>query len=297
VEELNPYKLLLALSTKDVKVALMEIDKIVNFGADLEIYTQGVLENLRWLLLKKSGLDVLEDEDSQLKEIEGKFEKVELLGLINLFTKAALEIKTSTITQLPLELAVVEWCEGGGRSEFGKRLGESSNASVPPSAGYGLVRQSANGPSEDIASRLHSPRAEEKNDETSQNLSGSPHANGSLKVILERWDELLAGVKPLNHSVEALLRACRPIKLDGNDLTLEVFYKFHKERLETDKCRLIVEEVASQLLGLPVKLKCVLGEKKNTDDTDKATGNTDIIDESDDIIEVASGIFNGKIVD
>jgi len=50
--------------------------------------------------------------------------------------------------------------------------------------------------------------------------------------------------------------------MEGNFLTLEVFYKFHKERLETEKCRSIVEEIASQILDAPIRLKCVLGEKK-----------------------------------
>jgi len=281
IEELQPDKLLLALAQKEVKAALLEIDRVVNFGADLEVYTQSLLENLRWLLLNKAGLTVLEmKEETLLKEMESKFEKVDLLRLINLFTKAALEIKTSPIAQLPLELAVVEWCEGDGRAEFGKRLGESSDASpvpdgnrasVPTKSGYGRRRR----PNEDIASRLHSPRA-------IKNEGGD-----NLKEILEKWDELLAGVKPLNYSVEALLRATRPIKMDGHNLTLEVFYKFHKERLETDRCRLIVEEVASQLLGVPVQLKCILGEKKPNFEPKT----------EDNILDVANKIFNGKIVD
>jgi hypothetical protein len=82
--------------------------------------------------------------------------------------------------------------------------------------------------------------------------------------------------------------------MDGHDLTLEVFYKFHKERLETEKCRAIVEEVASQLLGLPVRLKCILGEKKNNFEP-KAEETPAVVEEN--ILDIANKIFNGKIVD
>jgi len=90
-----------------------------------------------------------------------------------------------------------------------------------------------------------------------------------------KWNDILEQVKPLNHSVQALLRASRPADFDGQKLTLEVFYKFHKERLETAKCREIVEQVTSQILATPVRLSCVLGKKK----------------EKKDIVELAENIF------
>jgi len=319
IEELQPDKLLLALAEKNIKTALLEIDRVVNFGADLEVYTQSLLENLRWLLLNKAGLTVLEmEEETLLKEMESKFDKVDLLRLINLFSRATLEIKTSSIAQLPLELAVIEWNEMSHGSDSGStslqtQASRQSRDTVSPANQRADLMKTS--------SHADPPHAGIK-DEASQNLSGSLHGQtvdqnspaspksldggGSkmvpssfknetgLKEILARWDELLAGVRPLNHSVEALLRACRPIKLDGQNLTLEVFYKFHKERLETEKCRLIVEEVASQLLGLPVKLKCILGEKKNSFIEDKVE---EIQEVENDILDVANKIFNGKIVD
>jgi len=289
IEELQPYKLLKALVEQDVKMALLEIDRVVNFGADLEVYTQGLLENLRWLLLKKSGLDILEDEDSQIKEMEEKFEKVDLLRLINLFAKAALEIKTSTITQLPLELAVIEWNESRKSREslFSETRGganDNSRQNSPSLNDQPIQKSKDNSNENQTADQYSSKRIP----------SSSSIIKGSLKLILEKWDELLAGVRPLNHSVEALLRAARPIKLDGPNLTLEVFYKFHKERLETEKCRVIVEEIASQLLGLPVRLKCILGEKKNDFVEPKVEEEQEA---SNDILDVANKIFNGKIVD
>ena len=80
-----------------------------------------------------------------------------------------------------------------------------------------------------------------------------------LEQVKSKWPEILAKVKPLNHSIEALLRSSRPIKAEEEMITLEVFYRFHKERLEAEKCRQVVETVASQILNRPIHLRYVLG--------------------------------------
>jgi len=64
--------------------------------------------------------------------------------------------------------------------------------------------------------------------------------------------------------------------------------------LETIKCRQIVEEVASNLLSLPVKIKCVLGEKRPIQVPHQESQPKE---EKDDIIDIANDIFNGKLID
>lgn len=92
---------------------------------------------------------------------------------------------------------------------------------------------------------------------------------GDVAVVLEKWPEILRTVKPFNHSVEALLRSTKPVSFDGKNLLLEVFYQFHKDKLETEKCRQIVEDGVSTVLNQPgILLKLRLGhqEKKPTED-------------------------------
>ena len=119
-----------------------------------------------------------------------------------------------------------------------------------------------------------------------------------LARVKSRWTEVLASIRPLNHSVEALLRASRPLEFDGERLVLEVFYKFHKERLETEKCRRLVEKVTSQVLERPIKLQCVLGAREPA----KAPGGFRAPNNfgkaaSYDIIKAAEEIFSGKLID
>ena len=83
-----------------------------------------------------------------------------------------------------------------------------------------------------------------------------------LEIIEEKWGSLLTAVKPLNYAVEAFLRATRPKAVQGNTLMLEVFYPFHKDRLEEQKNRKIVEEGISKVFGMDLGFECVLSKNK-----------------------------------
>lgn len=246
-EELSPKKLLTLLAKKDVKASLLEIDRIVMVGGDLNVYLQQILDSLRLVLLNKVGL----------KEVSGSIEInhlniEEIKLLVSLFSQAYTEQKLSPIPQLPLELAVIEFCS-------------------KPENNDPLPKKPKNNP--------------------------SPQKRAKLAEVEAKWPEILANVKPLNHSIEALLRACRPIKIDGQTLTLEVFYKFHKERLETEKCRQVVEEAASQILGNPIRLSCILGQKPNRPAVanpveDKDFKGSQEPAERRNIVDLANDIFN-----
>jgi len=77
----------------------------------------------------------------------------------------------------------------------------------------------------------------------------------------DQWQELMRQVKPLNHSVEALLRSCVPAKVTGRKLLIRAFYPFHKEKLEEPKNRALLEEVAKEVYGKRLKLRVELAEK------------------------------------
>jgi len=245
--ELDPKKLLTILGAKDVRQALLEIDRIVGAGADLSIFVQQLLTRLRHEMLARLGA-----EEEKYAEIQS-LTLSQIKQLIKLFSQAYRELKFSPIPQLPLELAAVDFC--------------------------GQKKESSNKPKGNGKNSLKNP--------SSPPLPPSSSNNGELKDVKKKWSAILAGVKPLNHSVQALMRSCRPVSFDGKTLTLAVFYKFHKERLEAAKCRQIIEDVTSQILAKPVRMVCVLAKKEKS--TAKPSS-------KEDIVELAANIFNGKIV-
>ena len=119
-------------------------------------------------------------------------------------------------------------------------------------------------------------------------LNTSSSLTTQFEQIENAWTDVLKGVVVHNHGVQALLKATKPITLDGNALVLEVFYKFHKERLETPKNRKIVELVLSEIFGEDISLDCHLSDERPAPRTKNESGEL-----TDMNIKVSSDIGSG----
>jgi len=292
VREAGPEKLLEYLVEKDARGAILEIGRVVEQGVNLWWYSEELLKLLRLGLLAKFGVEVPGELNTEApafaKASAGKLKIEEIKNLIEIFSRAAVELKTAIISQLPLEMAVIEFC----------------TLTTHPRP-----------------TRLQSPKATAFGGQATHNLPSpqdfapSSPSNPSFGFICEKWPEIVKEVGPKNHSVQAFLRAARPKDFDGENLVLEVFYEFHKTQLESDKCRRLVEETIAMILEMPVKIKCVLGQKpspksqaggENQSDnyrldlsreSQESNQGSDFSDVSDsDIMTIAEEIF-GKTVD
>ena len=146
----------------------------------------------------------------------------ELEKFLQLLIEAGRQEKFVEIDQLPLELAVVDFAK-----DFSPEKSEEFETEKPEE------------------------KAEEK---------PITKVDLTMAVVEEKWPEVLAAVKPFNHSVEAFMRSARPKRVEENRLILEVFYPFHKDRLEEEKNRKIVEEGLAKIFDCRLLLNCVLSE-------------------------------------
>lgn len=104
----------------------------------------------------------------------------------------------------------------------------------------------------------------------------------------EQWTQILLNVREKNASIEALLRSSKPMSFDGKTLTLGVYYKFHKERLEAGNNRQTLEDVLHNVYGVNVLVDCVLAQKPNIPVAPKEV----VLEEpKKDIAQVAKEIF------
>lgn len=241
------HKLLEILSQEKV-IDLDSVKKVLgqskgtNIELMAELYLEGktgmVLEELRkvdeagvdWLVMVRDLLDHLR---GILKAEYGIGEKKKDFGVsrvrqvLSVLAKAALEIKGAVIEVLPLEIAAVE-------------LGKDE------------VKKMAIQPEE-------KPIVDTKDEQGEDRIHKSVIGSVSIDQVVARWDELLKILAPKNHSVAGLLRATRPKAIEDGKLVIEVFYQFHKEQLEQDSKRRLLEEALSETLGLSA-VKLVLGE-------------------------------------
>jgi DNA polymerase-3 subunit gamma/tau len=221
------------LAKKETKMAIEEIEDAVAKGMGADNLVELLLLRLRTALLARVGVG---------EGLLDKFTKEDLIALINLFSQATVKLKVTPIEQLPLEVAIIEWCEEGENTS-----GDKENTLEPAETSMQGKTMEGNILAKETTFKKEVPEI---------NLNKS-----RLKEISDEiWKKILITIRPINTSVEALLRAARPIAYDGRNLTLGVFYRFHKERLEDVSHRKILEDVAAAILGNPVRVNCLLTE-------------------------------------
>jgi len=208
-------KFLEAVEKKELPRALKIISQLVSDGIDIKTFLTNCLTVLESNLL--SGKNV--------SDIIGRF--TEAYGLM----------KISPIAQLPLEVAVVEYC-----------------GVVIPTKPEGRLEES------------HTQKVIEKDPSAPASpAGGSPGMTSlgllTLEKLTEHWTDFIAELKPYNHSVAAVLRSARPKSVEHGIVTIEAFYPFHKDKLSESKTKDILVTVLKKLFGEKVKVEIVLGKK------------------------------------
>ena len=155
---------------------------------------------------------------------------------------AAEKIKQSPLPLLPIELALLSVAVERERAQSGMEI---KRVTEQPTE---LVRQIR---TEKVAEE------EEKENVVAVNYEG-PLA--SIDRVKSEWTSFLNSLAPRNQSIAGLLRSAAPLTVVGRDLTLEVFYPFHKDQLEQDTKRRILEEAVAAVWG-KMNVRCVLGHK------------------------------------
>lgn len=169
-----------------------------------------------------------------------------IIDLAELLIQSSILMKDSPIEELPLQIAIVKWCPTERDPDLQDSVNEEINIKEIPEIPQEVIK------------------ADFDNE--------------------EMWQKILSSIKPINASLEALLRSSKPINYDGVTLTLGVYYKFHKERLEDATHRRVVEDVITKVLNNQTKINCTL---MNTPLVAPLTETKDT-----DIIRVAEEIFS-----
>lgn len=248
-----------ALINKKASLAIKTINKVFEEGIDLNLWSGELLKHFRDLLFVKSGAtEQVEDLTEELiADVKKQAEQIDIVWLTKAIEKlmeALRNIKSSFIPQLPLEVFIVELTleekSRGGR--YDNDDNDEPSLHVP----------------EKIEKVLKEQKKKEETEDKDEQESGDSEelvaANTALTLenIEEKWKEVLVKSKELNHSITALLKAGRPISMEKDFLVFEVSYPFHKERLESNKNRQLIEGLLEEIYGTVIKVRCVLCKEK-----------------------------------
>lgn len=98
-----------------------------------------------------------------------------------------------------------------------------------------------------------------------------------LHTIQEAWPNIIDKLKTLRNTLYPILQEAKPVKLTGGELTLELSYQFHKNKLEQKKIN--AETFLSQFFQTPIKVIIEL-QSPNTSvvlQTDGSVTKSDVI--------------------
>lgn len=232
------------LFEKDTKRALRLVSKLMEQGVDMKYFLEQMIGELHTMLLVEVGV-----EDARGPVATPRFNIEEIKELISLLTRAYGELKYAVLPQLPLEIAIIEWGieKKDNTEESAGRLPHVAN-----DARQALPKKS----SQPLSLSERRLRKDDSSSDVKSKSAFSSFASGQAPSAI--WQELIAKIKPYNHSVAGVLRSCSIKSFDGGELVIETNYKFHKERLEERKIKELLEKIAEEIIGDKIIISVVL---------------------------------------
>ncbi len=255
-------------------------------GTDLRQLHRQTLELLRAALLLNWGsgdsLDLPNHVTAQLQELVGRLPAWRIVSAVRIWGEV--NLRYDAPSTLPLELAVVEICQGQAPAPVaqttaqsaapaGRSAPPSSVAPTPASTGRNQARETRPAPQPVAEAPPREPQAPQAGPAPVAPIPPDP---GSPDPGLEEGGDLAqawaATVKALGrhkgkkYNLGALLRDCRPgnVLLEEETLVLGFAHRTHMERMQEEmedpKSRGVVTETIDQLFGRHYEFKITLTE-------------------------------------
>ena len=252
-----------ALVAKNMSAGLEKISALVEDGVNLPQFANDTIELLRIMMIAKSGADIktlgLDLNDvvkKELRSLEQNITYSELLGLADLFLKRKLEIKTSPILQLPLEMLVIEWCN------------RSQNLQVESQKSYDT--QSNNLIEKENSEKI---KIEEQKKTIVEKVKDVIKGGRDItkSEVEEKWSDFMKKIEGFSPSLVFIIKMSEIISIDGALVELGVQYKFHQQKLTDKKTLPNLEKFLSEVLNTPASIKISL-----TDSAEKENKNQDL---------------------
>jgi DNA polymerase III gamma/tau subunit len=242
-----------AIAAKDSATALTKLEALISSGNEPQGLTGQLLEEIREDLLR--GVIAGGKQESVLDGTQAAW-------AIECLTKALGDFKITQHYSLPLELALYR---------------ASVGVSVAPLEQAAVQRQQE---SRDSTQSTPKPKIQE-----AKKASAKPNAEPSADEQ-SLCTKGLSLIKERNNSLYAVMRSANP-HIEDNKLVLECRFSFHKERMEEQKNRQLIEQIMSKSLGRDIMLNCRLT---------KTSEEKQIVDSGQELVASALEILGGEVV-
>ncbi len=299
------------LSHKDAAKAISLVNGLVDTGVNLKNFNSELIGLLRKIMLSKIspslsdslGLNLGESLEIKINEISNNLS----IGQLIIFTKRFLEAyndnKNPLISQLPLELSIVDICYSlNSDSNFstGKSINASSSSSFVSTSRPAPEVNSFSEAKSEIKKEILKQEAPPVISHASGPKPGQVVINLSQDEILERWPEFLLKIKKQNHSLSFVLQNCQPQGVKDSHLCLIFKYKFHQDRVNDMSIRNVIENVLAEVFGASLSFSSTIDDSLEivkVDKDDYALSDSGVTEEKEKEVEVSdSGAKPGNLM-
>ncbi len=311
-------KLVESLINKNASEGVEIINKLVSDGVDLERFNLDLIDYLRKIILIKVNLKNKDENISALPEetktkLIQQSEKIEFSVLIKIlenFISKQTQIKTAEISQLPLEIAVVEICSF---SAFASKKSYWTTAPVRRSPALPAGRFSEGGDKLQDKNKIKSENSEDKKQNTEIKSEEKIKENTKTEVlksekikteikkigleeIKKSWPKILKQSQEFNHSLPLILKSAYPFEIQNNILKLGFEFEIHAEKLKENKSLIILEDLLKKNLDEKIIVKTKILNKEKIQ-TLKQELKPILVEINDDQLNSIADSFGGKVVE
>jgi DNA polymerase-3 subunit gamma/tau len=312
LEEEKLVELVDSLAAQDAKQALLLLDGVLKEGKDPVLFAEKFLEHIRNLLFLKTSEELLslvdapESYKKSLSKQKEAFSRDDLIYCFGVMMHTIQTMKRFDAKRIPLEIALLKLARKAPMQDISQVLEtlkaspanfEKKNNSAPE-----IVRKTAAPPPP-------SPKLKAEEEDAVPDVEELP--DGEIPVappekrpqpVESVWQPLIRMLKAEKISVATYLLEGEPIGLE-NDLVRIAFpekHAFHREFLESETNRRLVEKHLSSLLDRPVRVKYEsvkeLPGKITAGAEASAAGLPEPTPEGQEALKSAMGIFGGRVV-
>lgn len=306
------FSLLDALKGKDASAVFKVIGELYDGGADLVQFGKGLLEIFRNLLLfqisdkAKTFVEASESAAKELKKRKNDFSKSELFLALSLLQNLQGQLRRNIAApRLLVETALLKLIYLDGLHSVEDLQNTLAEKKSLPSAVRPTVSKS---PTIGVtaASKVQTAPipAKEKPAVVRESSSASPAAASqdgfSFADIETFWPRVIDYVKGKRMSIGIFLSESEPVETEDNRVTLGLpsEFQFHKETLERENNRRLVEEAFEVVSGQKIRVQFAItrAETSETAQEESPSGETEKAPDSSkmpEIITEAMNVFSG----
>jgi len=260
------------LQTKNIQSALLEIHNLYAEGMDLVQFTKDFLEYLREKLMEAT-------EGNSVEEIHN------LLRTINHFHNAYDKLKTATIPQLPLEIAILE-------ATMAPMV--VTHSEVQPHEETVKPNMKVNTHPTPIITETRTHSALKKPISEQEVVSNEDKIPLTISHVKENWPRVIERVK--TPFVKQSLKEGMPILVENSEIVIEFKSNFHKDKVDSAEIKQEIENVIREIFDEPAKINYSV-RKVELSPNGSATPETALNQPASDLAKKALEMFGGELVE